>query len=241
MWGEFILGYNALELRDVNVYYGSVQVVYDLSMKVEKGELVYLMGRNGAGKTTTLKSIIGIIPPRSGSIKFEGTEISGKQPFILGRLGLGFVPDDRRIFPFLTVLENLEIFSEKRSDREGWQLESIYDLFPALEKLERNRAGTLSGGEQEMLAIARALMRNPKVLLLDEPFEGLAPVIVKNLEDAFQKIKGEVSILLVEQNVKDAIRLSDRCYVMDRGVIRAEHSGKEMVQFLETGVAPWAK
>lgn len=235
------MGFNALELKNVNVYYGSVQVVYNLSMKVEKGELVYLMGRNGAGKTTTLKSIVGLTPPRSGSIKFEGTEISGKQPFILGRLGLGFVPDDRRIFPFLTVLENLEIFSEKRSDGEAWQLERIYELFPALQKLKRNRAGSLSGGEQEMLAIARALMRNPKVLLLDEPFEGLAPVIVKNLEDAFQKIKGEVSILLVEQNVKDAIRLADRCYFMDRGIIRAEHSGKEMLQFLETGVAPWRK
>lgn len=223
-----------LEVKDINVFYGSVQVVYGVSLTLEKGELVCLMGRNGAGKTTTLKSIIGVNPPRSGSIKYEGIEISMKQPFVCARLGVGFVPDNRRIFPFFSVLENLQIFSSKPTNGQGWTLERVYRLFPALKKLEKNRAGYLSGGEQEMLAVARALMRNPKVLLLDEPFEGLAPLIVRNLGDVLHGIKGTVSILLVEVNMKNAIRLASRCYLMDRGVISSEHSGKEeMEQLLE--------
>jgi branched-chain amino acid transport system ATP-binding protein len=222
--------HKALELRDVNVFYGSVQVIYNVNIYVGKGELVYLIGRNGAGKTTTLRSIVGLIPPRTGSIKLEGIEIARKKPFRCGMLGIGYVPDDRKIFPFLTVSENLTMFSIEPTSAKGWTLEKIYDLFPSLKRLAGNKAGNLSGGEQEMLSIARALMRNPKVLLLDEPFEGLAPVIVTGLKNVFQVIRGEVSILLVELNLKDAIRLASRCYLMDRGVIKSEHSGREGIE-----------
>lgn len=224
-----------MELKNVNIFYGTVQVVYNININVETGKLVYLMGRNGAGKTTTLKSIMGIIPPRSGSIKFEGIEIAGRKPFELAKLGIGFVPDDRRIFPFLNVQQNLEIFSKKNKNGEGWTLDKGYEIFPVLKKKETMKGGNLSGGEQEMLAVARALMRNPKVLLLDEPFEGLAPLIVENLGEVFQRLKGEVSILLVEQNVKPSISIADKCYIMERGIIKSEHSGKEMAQFQEKG------
>ena len=224
------MAHKALELIDVNIFYGSVQVIYGVNIYVENGELVYLIGRNGAGKTTTLKSIVGIIPCRTGCITLEGIEISRKKPFSPAMSGIGYVPDDRRIFPFLTVSENLRMFSRESTSREGWTLEKIYALFPPLKRLEANKAGHLSGGEQEMLAIARALMRNPKVLLLDEPFEGLAPVIVNSLKEVFHKIRGEISILLVELNLKGAINLASRCYLMDRGVIKSEHSGREEME-----------
>lgn len=215
---------DSLQLKDVHIGYGNVEVVYGVDLSVRKGELVYLMGRNGVGKTTTLKCIIGLIAPISGSIQHEGIEIAGKPSYELARMGIGFVPDNRRIFPFLTVRENLVIFAESPHGDSGWTLNKVYDLFPILKKRESVKAGTLSGGEQEMLAVARALMRNPKTLLLDEPFEGLAPLVIGNLAEILLQIKGDVSILLVEQNEKHSVRIADRCYLMERGRIESEYS-----------------
>lgn len=215
---------DVLRLTDVHIGYGNVEVVYGIDLFVGKGELVYLMGRNGVGKTTTLKCIMGMIKPISGSIRHEGAEIAGRPSHELARMGIGFVPDNRRIFPFLTVRQNLELFAENPPGGYGWTLDKVNDLFPILKKRESVKAGTLSGGEQEMLAVARALMRNPKTLLLDEPFEGLAPLVIANLAEIFSQIKGNVSILLVEQNEKHSVRIADRCYRMERGRIEAEYT-----------------
>lgn len=218
---------DALQLKDVHIGYGNVEVVYGVDISVGKGELVYLMGRNGVGKTTTLKCIMGMIKPISGSIRHEGIEIAGKPSYELAKIGIGFVPDNRRIFPFLTVRQNLEIFAENPHGDSGWTLNKVYELFSILKKRELVKAGTLSGGEQEMLAVARALMRNPRTLLLDEPFEGLAPLVIGNLAEIFSQIKGNVSILLVEQNEKHSVRIADRCYRMKRGRIASEYSPVE--------------
>ncbi len=210
-----------LALRDVSIGYGDTEVVHGVNLSVARGELVYLMGRNGVGKTTTLKGIMGLLPLRSGSITHEGVEISRRQPYELARMGIGYVPDNRRIFPFLTVRQNLDVFAENRRGAGGWTLARIHELFPILERRGAVKAGTLSGGEQEMLAVARILMRNPRTMLLDEPFEGLAPLIVENLADIFLGLKGDVSILLVEQNERHAARIADRIYRMERGRIDA--------------------
>jgi len=222
------LATEALQLKDVRIGYGNVEVVYGVDISVGRGQLVYLMGRNGVGKTTTLKCIMGLIKPISGSIRHEGTEIAGKPSYELAKMGIGFVPDNRRIFPFLTVTQNLEIFAENPHGASGWTLKKVYELFPILKKRESIKAGTLSGGEQEMLAVARALMRNPRTLLLDEPFEGLAPLVIGNLAEIFSQVKGSVSILLVEQNEKHSIRIADRCYRMERGRIESEYSPVEV-------------
>jgi branched-chain amino acid transport system ATP-binding protein len=214
---------DSLVLADVSVCYGTVEVVHGVNLSVGRGELVYLMGRNGVGKTTTLKAVMGLVPVRSGRILYEGAEVAGRQPFEMARLGIGYVPDNRRIFPFLSVRENLETFAENPGGDAGWTLAKIHELFPILKKRDGVRAGTLSGGEQEMLAVARALMRNPRMLLLDEPFEGLAPLVVGSLAEVFSRIKGEISILLVEQNEKHSVRIADRCYRMERGRIESEY------------------
>jgi len=215
------LAHDALVLRGVSIGYGDVEVVHDISLSVGGGELVYLMGRNGVGKTTTLKGIMGLIPLRAGTITHQGVEVAGKQPYELARMGIGYVPDNRRIFPFLTVRQNLEIFAENRRGADGWTLARIHEVFTVLKRQDSVKAGTLSGGEQEMLAIARALMRNPRTLLLDEPFEGLAPLVVQSLAEIFSRIKGDVSILLVEQNEKHSVRIADRVYRMERGRVDA--------------------
>ena len=213
---------DVLELRNLSAGYANVEVVHEIDLAVAKGELVYLMGRNGVGKTTTLKCIMGLIPPRSGSVRYGGAEIGGKQPYEIARLGIGFVPDNRRIFPFLTVRQTLEVFADNPAGSPGWTLDRIYDLFPILKKRASVKAGTLSGGEQEMLAVGRALMRNPKTLLLDEPFEGLAPLVVEHLAEVFLRIKSGISILLVEQNERHSARIADRCCLMERGRIVSE-------------------
>lgn len=212
-----------LQLDNVDIFYGVKQVAYRIRFYVDQGEVVYLMGRNGAGKTTTLKTIMGIISPRSGSIKFEGQEITGMQPFQLAREGIGYVPDGRRIFPFLSVKENLELFSKRRRNGGGWTIDKVYEVLPRLKSKESNKAGNLSGGEQEMVAVARALMRNPKLMLADEPFEGLAPLVIESLARVFKNVKGEVSILLVEQSTKSSIQISDRGYLMERGEISVQY------------------
>lgn len=211
-----------LELRDIHTYYGTSHVLFGVSLDVAEGETVCLMGRNGAGKTTTFRSIVGLNPPRSGSILFHGKEIAGAKVHRIARLGVGYVPEDRQIFPNLTVRENLEIGRSSGTTRkDGWSVEKVYSLFPVLAKYDRKPGGQLSGGEQQMLTIGRTLMGNPDLVLLDEPTEGLAPVVVIALKEMILRLK-EVgtTILLSEQNVKFAVKVSDRVFIIDNGAIR---------------------
>lgn len=218
-----------LEVRGIHTYYGLSHILFGVSLRVAKGEIVCLLGRNGAGKTTTMKSIIGLVPPKQGSIRFKGEEIAGKQPFLIARMGIGYVPDDRKIFADLTVAENLEIAERKVKNGTGWDRARVYELFPALRPIESRRGGYLSGGEQRMLAIARALMANPEFLLLDEPMEGLAPLIVRQIEEQILRLReAGLTVLLTEQNVTSALRLSDRCYIIDDGHIRFEGTVEEL-------------
>src|SRR4030043_1056688 len=179
-----------LEVEGIHTFYGLSHILFGVSLRVDPGEVVCLLGRNGAGKTTTMKSIIGIIPPKQGSIKFKGEEIVGIEPDLRTRKGIGYIPDDRRIFADLTVGENLEIGERKAKGGEGWSRERIYGMFPALKNIESRRGGGLGGGEQKMLAIARALMGNPEFILLDEPFEGLAPLLVYALARKIRALGG---------------------------------------------------
>jgi branched-chain amino acid transport system ATP-binding protein len=196
-------------------------VIHGVSIEVDAAEVVCLLGRNGAGKSTTLRSIMGLTPPRSGRVAFMDREISGRPAFEIARLGIGFVPDDRRIFVDLTVEENLEIVRRVMRRDGNWTLQRVFDLFPVLAELRRKSASGLSGGEQKMLAIGRALMGNPALLVLDEPSEGLSPLMVKTLIAAIHQIRGErVTLLLADQNVKFARRVGDRAYIMEKGRIR---------------------
>ena len=209
-----------LEVRDLVTAYGLSLVIHGISLEVEAGEIVCLLGRNGAGKTTTLRSIMGLTPARSGRVTFKGEEITARQPFEVARLGIGYVPDDRRIFPDLTVEENLEIV-RRVTRRDGrWTMERVYQLFPILTELRVNRGSGLSGGEQKMLAIGRALMGNPTLLILDEPSEGLSPLMVRTLIEAIRQIQQEgVTLLIADQNVKFARRVAGRGYIMEKGHI----------------------
>jgi branched-chain amino acid transport system ATP-binding protein len=211
-----------LEMRDVHTFYGTSHVLFGVSLDVAQGETVCLMGRNGAGKTTTFRSIMGLTPPRSGSILFHGKEIAGAKVHRIARLGIGYVPEDRQIFPNLTVRENLEIGRSSGIPRkEGWSVEKVYALFPVLSKYDRKPGGQLSGGEQQMLTIGRTLMGNPDLVLLDEPTEGLAPVVVIALKEMILRLKEMgTTILLSEQNVKFAVKVSDRVFIIDNGAIR---------------------
>jgi branched-chain amino acid transport system ATP-binding protein len=211
-----------LEMRDVHTFYGTSHVLFGVSLDVAQGETVCLMGRNGAGKTTTFRSIMGLNPPRSGSILFHGKEIAGAKVHRIARLGVGYVPEDRQIFPNLTVRENLEIGRSSGIPRkEGWSVEKVYALFPVLSKYDRKPGGQLSGGEQQMLTIGRTLMGNPDLVLLDEPTEGLAPVVVIALKEMILRLKEMgTTILLSEQNVKFAVKVSDRVFIIDNGAIR---------------------
>ena len=219
-----------LEVKDIHTYYGTSHILFGVSMEIKEKEAVCLLGRNGAGKTTTLRSIIGLTPPRSGSIKFNGQEITGKPPYRIASLGVGFVPDDRRIFPDLTVRQNILV---ARKEREGgvWDLDRIYTLFPKLKELDSHMGNHLSGGEQQMLTIARTLMINPTLLLLDEPGEGLAPLVIETMKEQLGEIKKlGLTMLICEHNVGLATGLSDRAYVMDKGAIRYQGTIEELRQ-----------
>jgi branched-chain amino acid transport system ATP-binding protein len=218
-----------LEVEGIHTFYGLSHILFGVSLKVEPREVICLLGRNGAGKTTTMKSVIGITPPKQGIIRYKGEEITGIEPYLLARKGIGYVPDDRRIFADLTVGENIEIAEKKAESGEEWNKERVYGLFPALKEIENRKGGCLSGGEQKMLAIARALMGNPELLLLDEPFEGLAPALVRTLEGQLKKLKeAGLTVLLAEQNVRSALKLSDRGYIIDDGHIRYQGSIEEL-------------
>ena len=212
-----------LQVRDLMAGYAGSTVIHGLSLAVDSGEIVCLLGRNGAGKTTTLRAIMGLTPPRSGSVTFKGSEICGRAPFEIARRGIGFVPDDRRIFPDLTVQENL-VLAARMSGRSGrWSVGRVCELFPVLEGLLAQKGNHLSGGEQKMLALGRALMQDPELLLLDEPIEGLAPLVVKHLGEALRRIReAGVTILLADQNVKFSRRVADRAYILEKGLVQFE-------------------
>jgi len=217
-----------LHVEKIHTYYGLSHILFDVSLHVAKGEIVCILGRNGAGKSTTMRSIMGLTPPREGKIVFKGVACNDRKPYQLARMGMGYVPDDRRVFADLTVEENLEISA--RNYREGgWHMDRVFEFFPALAKIGTRRAGFLSGGEQQMLTIARALMTNPELLLLDEPTEGLAPMIVGMLADQILKLKESgLTVLLAEQNQTVALRISDRGYVIDNGGIRYHGTIEEL-------------
>ena len=207
-----------LSLDKVNAFYGLAHILYDVSLSIAEGETVSLLGRNGAGKTTTLRSIMGLTPPASGRILYKGEPISGLPSYVIANKGIGYVPDDRRIFPNLTVEQNLIVGLRKGAARQDWNIEKVYRHLPQLSSLKNRKGWNLSGGEQQMLAIARALMLNPDLLLVDEPTEGLAPIIVREVAQILQQLsKEKITILLVEQNAKLALSLSSRCYVLSDG------------------------
>jgi branched-chain amino acid transport system ATP-binding protein len=210
-----------LEVEAIHTFYGLSHILFGVSLNVSKGEIVCLLGRNGAGKSTIMRSIMGLTPPREGKVLYKGEDVTAMKPYLLVRMGIGYVPDDRRVFADLTVGENLEI-SERGGGQPGsWTMERVYEFFPSLKHIDSRKAGFLSGGEQQMLTIARALVTNPEFLLLDEPTEGLAPLIVNTLEEQILALKETgLTVLLAEQNQKSALKLSDRGYIIDNGVIR---------------------
>ena len=211
-----------LEVEGLTAGYGPAEVLFGVDLALRRGEVAALMGRNGAGKSTTLKAIMGLLPPRSGQVRFLGQDITGWAPFRIARAGLGYVPEDRRIFTDLTVTENLEVGRRvARGGRDAWTPERLFQVFPNLAEMRRRSAAAMSGGEQQMLTIARTLMGNPDAVLLDEPSEGLAPVIVEQMAEAVLRMKEEgIAVLLSEQNLDFAAAVSDRAYVIERGAIR---------------------
>lgn len=211
-----------LDVKNVNTYYGDSHVLQDMSLSVKDGEIVSLLGRNGMGKSTTLKSIIGLVKPKSGKVIYKGKDLTGNYPYKVVREGIGYVPEDRRIFPNLSVLENLNMGIKsgkagQKKTKSYWDLDRIYEHFPVLKERSAQRGSTLSGGEQQMLAIGRTLMGSPDLLLVDEPTEGLSPLYVKEVRDVLEEInKAGVSILLVEHNLKVAMSLANRVYLMGK-------------------------
>jgi branched-chain amino acid transport system ATP-binding protein len=216
-----------LEVKDINTYYGSSHILFNLSLAVEEGETVCLLGRNGAGKTTTLRSIMGLTPPKSGAIHFKGQEISKKSPTAISRLGVGFVPEDRRIFPSLTVREQLEV--AQKEGKGDWNMKKIFAMFPQLERLQKRLGNQLSGGEQQMLTIGRTLMGNPELLLLDEPSEGLAPLVVEALAEQIKRLSEEkITLVISEMGLGLAVNMSHRAYVIDKGQVQWSGTCEEL-------------
>jgi len=217
----------ALAVDRLNAWYGTAQILFDVGFTVSRGEVVALMGRNGAGKSTTMKAVMGLLPRRSGTVSLDGRDVSKLKPFEIARLGMGFTPEDRRIFSELTVLENLDVGTRPPRPRadgapgQVWTLDAVFELFPNLAELRHRRGGHMSGGEQQMLTIARTLMGNPLLVLLDEPSEGVAPIIVERIADTIMQLKRSgLSILLSEQNIGFAQAVSDRAYMLEKGQIR---------------------
>ncbi|MFQ5785076.1 MAG: ABC transporter ATP-binding protein [Alphaproteobacteria bacterium] len=222
---------SGLELTDVSTHYGTSHILFGVSLSLNPGEVVCLLGRNGAGKTTTIRTIMGLVRASGGSITFDGKDLIGLQPYEIARLGIGYVPDERLIFPDLTVRENLEIAVKKGRNANGdaWTVARVYELFPKLAELDGNLGGYLSGGEQQMLTIGRTLMGNPSLLLLDEPVEGVAPIVVQELGRQIRHLRSiGLTILFSEQNLRFATEISDRAYVIEKGRIRYHGSIDEL-------------
>ena len=221
-------GQPILQTEKLSKHFGALTAVHEVDFEVHQGEIHSIIGPNGAGKTTTFRSIIGLTVPKSGSIRFDGNEIVGKPPYRIARMGIGYVPDTRRIFPDLTVRQNILV--ARRAKEQGvWNLESIYHLFPKLRELETHMGNQLSGGEQQMLTVARTLMTNPRLILFDEPGEGLAPLVIQAMKEQLGQIKKMgLTMLICEHNVGLATALSDRAYVMDKGAIRYQGTIEEL-------------
>jgi len=224
-----------LEAKGLNAWYGAAHILFDVDLQVNRGEVVALMGRNGAGKSTTLKALMGMLAKRKGTVSFLGRDVSRAEPHEVARLGLGYVPEDRRVFADLTVMENLEVGKQPpRTWADGsaaplWTAEKLFKLFPNLGEMPDRPGGRMSGGEQQMLTVARTLMGNPYLVLLDEPSEGVAPVIVEQMAQMILELKAQgVSILLSEQNMHFAELVSDRAYVLEKGQIRHQSSMAEL-------------
>jgi branched-chain amino acid transport system ATP-binding protein len=218
-----------LAIEDLHAAYGLSRVLFGISLQVEAGECVCLLGRNGVGKTTTMRSVMGFLAPTGGRILWKGTDIAGWTPYRVARAGIGFVPEDRRIFAELTVWENLDVAARAARRKGSWTIEAVYELFPVLRQLRDRRGGFLSGGEQQMLTIARTLMGNPELLLLDEPSEGLAPLVVETLLVNIRALKKQgVTILLAEHGVDFSLALADRVYVLEKGAIRYTGTAAEL-------------
>jgi branched-chain amino acid transport system ATP-binding protein len=220
-----------LSVSGLHAHYGRAHILDDVALEVAAGEVVVLLGRNGAGKSTTMKAIMGLVPPTAGRIRFAGTDMAGREPFEIARHGLGYVPEERRIFTELTVLENLEVGRRPAPPgREAWTPARLFALFPSLGAMQDRPGGRMSGGEQQMLTIARTLMGNPQLILLDEPSEGLAPVVVERMAGAIRTLKAEgLAILLSEQNLHFAQAVSDRATIIEKGRIRWTGSIPELV------------
>ncbi len=215
-----------LQVEKIDTFYGSSQILFDVSLEVSLGEVVGLLGRNGAGKTTTLRSIMGLTRPKGGKISYKGEDILGKPTYKIAKMGIGYVPEDRIIFPDLSVLDNLNLASKISSEsKNGWNIERVFGLFPVLKARAHQNGGTLSGGEQQMLTIARTLMGNPELILVDEPTEGLAPLLVNEVRKLILAIaEAGTTILLSEQNIKFSLKSSKRVYIIEKGEIQYEGS-----------------
>lgn len=228
-----------LEVFDLHTFYGRSHILQGIQLKVDEREIVSLLGRNGVGKSTTLKSIIGLTPPRQGRVTFCDQEIQGRYPHQISRLGISYVPEDRRVFPLLTVKENLILGTKNarpmNSSQKKSTLSRIYEYFPLLKLREQQRGSTLSGGQQQMLTIARGLMGDPRLMLLDEPFEGLAPLVIKELMDIIMRLCGEgrMAILLVEQKARLALQMAQRGYVLEKGLVRCEGTSEFLLNSSE--------
>lgn len=220
-----------IEARGLESFYGRAQILFGVSLVVARGEVVALLGRNGAGKSTTLKTLMGLVPPKAGEVRFDGVRVHGRPPYAVCRTGLGYVPEERRVFAELTVEENLEV--GRRPAREGaphWTPARLYELFPNLGRMRDRRGGEMSGGEQQMLTIARTLMGNPLAVLLDEPSEGLAPVIVEQMGEAIRALKREgLTLLISEQNLRFAASITDRAVILEQGHVRYEGAMAELM------------
>ena len=218
-----------LEAEKLRAWYGAAQILFDVSFNVARGEVVALMGRNGAGKTTTMKAIMGLVGRRAGSVRFAAEELLQLKTFQIARLGLGWVPEDRRIFTELSVLENLDVGRRPANGGAAWTPERLFQLFPNLAELRERAGGRMSGGEQQMLTVARTLMGNPRMVLLDEPSEGVAPIVVERMADAIVEMKKlGLSVLLSEQNLHFAALVSDRVYILEKGHIRWSGAMREL-------------
>jgi branched-chain amino acid transport system ATP-binding protein len=228
-----------LEARQLKASYGASQILFGIDFQLAKGETVCILGRNGVGKTTTMRSVMGVIKPAGGSVLFNGIDIGGMPPYKISRLGIAYVPQGRQIFPNLTTKENLLIAARKGNHRASeWTTQGVYDIFPVLKNREDFKGRALSGGEQQMLSIARGLMQNPQLLLTDEIFEGLAPLVIQEIMEVVKRLKESgISILMSEQSVKSATEISDRCYILEKGQVvysgnTAELSEEVILQYL---------
>lgn len=227
-------GQQLLKVENINSYYGDSHILFDLSLEVPEGSIVSVLGRNGMGKTTVCRSIVGVTPPRSGTITFKGEKISGMEPHKISRKGIAYVPQGRGIFASLSVKENLTVAARGQDKKDAWTLERVYDFFPILEKRASMPGNLLSGGEQQMLAVGRALMTNPDLLIMDEPSEGLAPLVIKQIGDVITRLKGQLTVFLVEQNFNMALSVADSVYIISRGQVVHQCKPEELRHDEET-------